>query len=245
MRRFWIDPSCRKNGEFILKGDLFHHVCRVSRIQKGEPFELLSGGLKKYKVELSAVSSFKATARILTTCPVPPLETPYLHLALSLPRLNKMDSLLETAVELEVKDFHPFTSKLSFFKNPEHIPLKRWDRWRKIISQASAVSGRSRLMTLHPAKRLQDIQIPKEHLALMAYEGADLGQPLKRILNLKKSFKEIWLFIGSEGGFARDEAEVFSKNGGKIFSFGHRILRVETACLAGLGILKYRYHQKG
>ena len=245
MRRFWIDPSCHKNGEFILKGDLFHHVCHVSRIQKGEPFELLSGGQRKYKVELSAVSRFKATARVLEICPVPPLKTPYLHLALSLPRLHKVDSLLEKAVELEVKDFHPFVSRLSFFKNPEQVPLTRGDRWRKIISQASVVSERSRLMTVHPVKRLKDIRIPKEHLALMAYEGTDIGQPLKRILAVKGKFKEIWLFIGSEGGFSREEAEEFSKGGGEIVSFGDRILRVETACLAGLSILKYHYHQKG
>ena len=244
MRRFWIDSSCRQGDFFTLTGQLFHHICRVSRIQKGESFELLSGGCTRYTVQLDSISRFKAVARIIKTHPSPPLDRPYLHLALSLPRLHKLDSILEKAVELGVKDFHPFISRLSFFKNVTQISLNRLERWKTIISKASAISGRTQVLTLHPVLKLQDIKVPKNHRALMAYEGFS-GKNLREVLKTKKSFDEIWLFIGSEGGFSLEEVEEFSKNGGEVFSFGDQILQVETACLMGLSILKYHYHQKG
>ena len=224
-----------------MTGRVFHHVLRVSRIQKGEPFELLSDGRLRYTVALSAVSHYKATARVLKSHPAPPLPRPYLHLALSLPRLNKVDSILQKAVELGVKDFHPFISEMSFLKKPP--PLSRRQRWEKIITRASAVSGRTRPVTLHPALRLQEMEIPKNHGAFMAYEGVS-GKSFQEILKPEKSFEEIWLFIGGEGGFSREEAEAFSKKTGEVFSFGDQILQVETACLMGLSILKYHYHQK-
>lgn len=244
MRRFWIDSSCRQGPNFLLTGRLFHHICHVSRIQKGESFELLSGGFIRYTVKLDSVSRFKAVARIVKTYPSPPLNRPYLHLALSLPRLHKLDSILEKAVELGVKDFHPFISHLSFFKNEDQISINRLNRWKTLISKASAISGRTQSLTLHPVRRLGDIKIPQNHRALMGYEGL-LGKSLREVLKTKRNFEEIWLFIGSEGGFSLEEVEEFSKNGGEIFSFGDQILQVETACLMGLSILKYHYHQKG
>ena len=244
MRRFWIDPDCLQGEKFLLTGQLFHHVCRVSRIQKGELFELLAGGCVRYTVKLDSVSRFKATALIVKSNPAPLLDRPYLHLALSLPRLHKLDHILEKAVELGVKDFHPFISELSFFKSENQIPSNRPKRWQKIIEKASAISGRTQILTLHPAQKLQNIQIPKNHKAFMAYEGAS-GESLQKVLERNTSPEEVWLFIGSEGGFSREEVEGFSKNGGEIFSFGDQILQVETACLMGLSILKYHYHLKG
>ena len=244
MRRFWIDSSCRQGEKFTLTGPLFHHVCRVSRIQKGEPFELLSGGCIRHIVKLDSVSRFKATACIVKSYPSPPLDRPYLHLALSLPRLHKLDSILEKAVELGVKNFHPFISQLSFLKEEKQISLNRFKRWETLISKASAISGRTQALTLHPVCKLQDMKIPKNHKALMAYEGTS-GKSFQKILGGNPSPEEVWLFIGSEGGFSREEVEEFSKKGGEVFSFGDQILQVETACLMGLSILKYHYHQKG
>ena len=72
MARFWIDRSCLKNNEFLIKGSLYHHICRVCQIKKGEVFELYCEGLQKYKASLISVSPSKAFAGILESYPVPP-----------------------------------------------------------------------------------------------------------------------------------------------------------------------------
>lgn len=243
MARFWIDRSCLKNNEFLIKDSLYHHICRVCQIKKGEIFELFCEGLQKYKVTLSSVSPSKAIAVILESHPVPPLKKPYLHLALSIPRPSKVDSLIEKAVELGVKEFHPFVSTFSFFKKTSQLSIKREKRWKKIAEQSLALSGRTETMIFHPLQLLQEIKIPKADLAFMAYEGENQGTFLTRLTKKGQKANALWLFIGSEGGFSSQEAKEFaSRKNAFLFSMGEQILRVETACLFGLSILKYHYH---
>ena len=240
--RFWIDRSCLKGKEFLIKDSLYHHICRVCQFKKGEVFELFCEGQQKYKVALSSLSPSKATAKILEIYPVPPLKKPYLHLALSVPRLPKMDFLIEKAVELGVKEIHPFISAFSFPKKPELLSSSREKRWKKIAEQSSALSGRTEALKIHPCCFLQDIDIPKKDTALLAYEADKkaLSELLKKISVQPPA---IWLFVGSEGGFSPEEAKEFSlKKNHSVFSMGEQILRVETACLFGLSVLKYHYH---
>ncbi len=187
------------------------------------------------------MSSSKALAQVLEAEPVPPLKKPYLHLALSLPRLSKIDSLIEKFVELGVKEFHPFTSAFSFFKKASSLSSARSRRWKKIVEQSLAVSGRTEPLLIHPCLPLEDIAVPREGLALMAYEGE--APSLLKWLDSSKKPPAVWLFIGSEGGFSQKEAEEFSlRENGFVFSMGDQILKVETACLFGLSALKFYYH---
>ena len=246
MRRFWIDRSCQEGEEFVLKDMLHHHVCRVCCLKKGEVFELFAEGVQKYIVELKEVSSSKARARILKTEPVPLLKKPYLHLALSIPRLNKMDFILEKAVELGVKCIHPFFSDFSHIKKQNSVLDNKRKRWETLQQMASAVSGRTEPLSIFAPCFFKDMAWPQSALALMAYEGErTLG--LKEALNskVKDDLESVWIFIGSEGGFSEDEADIFLKKEGRVFSLGDQILRVETACLMSLSILKYHYHLEG
>lgn len=243
MRRFWIDSSCLQNNEFLIKEELYHHICNVCQIKPGELFELYSEGRKKYEVCLKGPHSSKARAKILKTYPVPPLKKPYLHIALSLPRISKVDTLIEKFVELGVKEFHPFISEFSFFKRKNKISSQRQKRWSKIAKQSLAQSGRTEELLIHPCLFLSEIQVPETDLALMAYEGDKKGESLSPLLNQYSKTPAIWLFIGSEGGFSPNEAEEFSlRKQAHIISFGEQILKVETACLFALSVLKYHYN---
>ena len=240
MMRFWIDRSCLKDNEFLIKDSLYHHICRVCQFKKGDIFELFCEGLQKYKVTLSSVFPSKALARILEVSSVPSLKKPHLHLALSLPRFQKIDSLIEKAVELGVKEFHPFISTFSFLKKPEQLSLARKNRWKKIIENCLALTGRTESLIIHPCCFLKDIAAPKEDIALMAYEGGHRGAALSKLLKNLKNPSAIWLFIGSEGGFSLlwKLKNLPAKKNHFIFSMGEQILKVETACLFGLSVLK-------
>ena len=241
--RFWIDRACLKGSQFLIKGSLYHHICRVAQIKKGESFELFCEGLQKYKVTLSRLSPSEAAADIIKAYPVPPLKKPYLHLALSLPRLSKMERLIEMAVELGLKEIQPFISEHSFFKNSSKLTSSRQKRWRKIADHSMALSGRTEPLKIQPLIPLFDIQIPKADLALAAYEGAEKNSPLKEILKKHKKPSSVWLFVGSEGGFSLKEIEKLISNSQALcFTMGERILKVETACQFGLSVLKYHYH---
>ncbi|MCZ0933507.1 MAG: 16S rRNA (uracil(1498)-N(3))-methyltransferase [Oligoflexia bacterium] len=241
--RFWIDRACLQGSQFLIKDSLYHHVCHVAKIKKGESFELFCEGLQKYQVVLSFVSSSRAVADIVQTYPVSPLKKPYLHLAFSLPRLSKMENLIEKAVELGVKEIQPFISEFSFFKDSSKLTSSRQKRWNKIRDHSLALSGRTDRLNIQPLIPLFDICVPKEDLALIAYEGNTSSPHLAEILKAHKNPSAIWLFIGSEGGFSLEEIEKFTQSSQAFyFTMGEQILKVETACLFGLSVLKYHYH---
>ena len=248
--RFWIDRACLRGTEFLIKGQLYHHICQVCRIQKGEVFELFCEGLQKYQVSLQRVSASQAVAKILKVFPVPPLKTPYLHLALSVPRPSKLDFIVEKAVELGVKGFCPFVSELSWIKKAKNFSASKSARLEKIACQSLALSGRTEPLKIHPLSPLKEISPPTRAIALMAYEGSSSDKQLPlfadladhQLAGLSPPPSELWLFIGSEGGFSAEEARHFSlKQRHFLFSLGERILRVETACLFGLSILKQHF----
>lgn len=251
-----MDHSFLRKDHFLLKGDLYRHVTRVCRIKKGESFELLSEGIHKYQVRLDLVHSSYGTALIEKAYPVPPLPQPEIHLALSLPRLKTADAILEKAVELGVKAFHPFVSEFSFFKNTRSFSEQKFKRWKNIVTTASAQTVRTELLKTYPLTNFKDLPLPKEGDIWMAYEGMTDEDMAYRGVNseiydfdkIQKTNcepSEVWLLIGSEGGFSPAEAEWISKEkGGRLFSLGERILRVETACIMALALLKYRYHRK-
>ena len=197
-------------------------------------------GSQKYEVLLTSVSSDKALAEVLRAHPVPPLKKPYLKLALSLPRLSKFESLLETAVQMGVKEIQPFLSDFSFFKKTSQLKPDRWRRWEKIVQQSKALSARTEDLKIHPLCFLSEFSISKQDKVLIAYENSK--DSIKTCL--KESSSDIWLFIGSEGGFSVRELEFFQKANPQAlcFSLGHQILKVETACLFALSLLKYHYH---
>jgi len=242
MRRFWIDRSCLKDGEFLIKNSLYHHICHVCKIKKGEPFELFCEGLQKYQVALKEISKTKTIAKILNITPVPVLKRPHLHLALSVSRFSKMDFLVEKCVELGVKSFYPFLSEFSLIKKKSKLSLQREKRWKKIVEHSLSQSGRTESLILHPLCQLKEIVVPKGDLIFMAYEG-ETRNSLLEVIPKKQKTKDLWLFIGSEGGFSPEEVKIFSKRENSfVFSFGDQILKVDTACLFGLSILKYHYH---
>ena len=245
MRRFWVDRRFLQGNHFTLQGDLYRHIVRVCRIKKGESFELLAEGVQKYQVRLVSTQSSQGLASIEKTYAVPPLPKPEIHLALSLPRLKTADAVLERVVELGVKAFHPFVSEFSFFKSTASFSEKKYDRWRSIIAAACAQSVRTEPLEIHPLTEFKRLSIPKDAKAWMAYEGLNHIPYFDDEVKLKEVLpSQVWLFIGSEGGFSKQEADFFSQNGGKLFSLGDQILRVETACLMALSLLKYHYHRK-
>ena len=240
--RFWIDRGCLQKNSFVIKGDLYRHICHVCKIQKGEGFYLFCEGLQKYEVFLESVSKNQAVAGILKAYPVPPLKKPYLNLAVSLPRLSSFECLIEHSVQLGVKRIQPFLSEFSFFKKKSELKPSRKKRWERIIHQNLALTGRTQKLLIQDLLPLSQICPSSSDQVFIAYESAQ--KSLKKTLSAsKKQAGELWLFLGSEGGFSLRELENFQKNcpQAALFSMGEQILKVETAGLFGLCLLKHYY----
>jgi 16S rRNA (uracil1498-N3)-methyltransferase len=232
--------------QVVIKGDVFHHICHVCRQGEGDQFEVITDH-KAFLVELHEVEKKQAFAKVLQSRDLPRLSRPHIHLALSLPRFQTVDRVLEKMVELGVKQVHLFSSDFSFKKpKPGELSKKR-QRWQKIIQGATQQTGRGEVMALTEPRPLgvllsENFPNPRRK-ALVAYEGEG-GESLAAWLqSLDPACDEVWMFVGGEGGFSRKDLELLKDYKLLPISLGDQVLRVETACVTLVSILKYSLGQ--
>lgn len=243
MRRYWIPQENLKDGWVRIEGESFHHICGVCRQGVGDRFEILTGDGQVHLIEVVDIKSKKAQGKILETRTLEPLKEPYLHLVLSVPKFPVLESVLQKSVELGVHTVHLATTDFSFIKKRSVLEQK-WPRWKKIIQGASQQSARPTLMGLEFVGDVQNLltEINRNpgKAGLLFYEGE--GQtPLRSALGglKEKTPREVYFFVGSEGGFSAQEVQLFSSLGFPPVSLGPQVLRVETACVSIASVLKY------
>lgn len=244
IRRFWIEKDELGEGEFSIQGELFHHLVDVCRVGEGHVFELLPGDGKAYLVRALKISKKEMVCLRISERELPPLPRPYIHLYVSIPRLPKLDDIMEKSVELGVKTLTPFISDFSFLRKASEISPNRKSRWEKIIKGATRQSGRGDLMEVGEvtslSEILKDFNQNSDRVGLFPFEGV-ASHTFKEALRSMKVQKasEVCVFVGSEGGFSEKEVKRFQEVGMEPLTLGDQVLRVETACLALVSILKY------
>ncbi|MFK8138302.1 MAG: 16S rRNA (uracil(1498)-N(3))-methyltransferase [Bdellovibrionales bacterium] len=245
MRRFWLSKDHFQDTKFLLEGEKFKHICGVCRMGLGSKFEILTPDGNAYFCELTDLEKKSATATILEKRKVEPLASPYIHLFISLPKIPKLEFILEKAVELGVKEVTPVLSDFSFVKKPQ-ILLDKNKRFQKIIESATQQSARADLMPINNAISLEEmVQLINQNdtfNGLFAYEG-ESKRGMKKALESPKyseSGSTVALIVGSEGGFSQEEVNYLISHGIEPVSLGTQVLRVETACLALVSAIKYQ-----
>jgi 16S rRNA (uracil1498-N3)-methyltransferase len=158
-----------------------------------------------------------------------------------------LESVLEKLVEMGVETVQPLFSDNSFIRTATETWEAKEPRFQKIILSATQQCGRGEKMRLEPAKRLADflpeltVEINQSGriAGLFAYEIGT--QPVRELVTAisKNDPEAVWVFVGGEGGFSRAEVQKFESNGFKSATLGRQVLRVETACVALVSILKY------
>lgn len=271
MRRYWIDNNLEVGIPYAIAGDLFKHIHVVCRQDVGDEFELLpslvadQNSKKKskekqevpldqtaylYKVKVKDIFKHTMVVDVLSRREIPLIPRPHIHLALSLPKIKTFEDVIEKIVELGVYSLTPFHSEFSFFKSKDRIDAKS-NRLRKIVTSACQQSARAEEMVIHQTTTLDKVlEMYSEHQkegstqAFAFYEGkAQSLNSYWKEMDEKKTEKptDIWVFIGSEGGFSTAEIEKFKNAGIPSLSMGEQVLRVETACVSIISVLKYKY----
>ena len=246
MRRYWFDPEFLNDTEVEIAGDSYHHICKVCRQKLGDKFEVIISGTA-YFVEIVEMNSKVARANILEKRQIPKLPKPNIHLALSLPKFQTVDKVVEKMVELGVSNIHLFSSDNSFMKPKQGEFDKKLQRWQKIIQGATQQTGRGELMELtgiQPLRvLLEETFSSSKNWGLLAYEGEG-GQSLGAAIQEGiPEAENIWIFVGAEGGFSPEDLKLFKNYKLLPVSLGDQVLRVETACVTLVSILKYALKQ--
>jgi 16S rRNA (uracil1498-N3)-methyltransferase len=254
MRRYWIQQTQLKTLEdsrliVTFKDELFHHIFDVCRQEIGSRFEVLTDESKAYLVEVTAKEKKQAQAKVIEERIIEKLPSPHVHVALSIPRYAVMDAIIERAVEMGVSSIVPFYSDFSFIRKAQNLPEGKTERWQKIVISATQQSGRGELMKIQPPQNwenmLQMINPGAQNWCLFAYEGKAVSG-IQDYLNTKRKTgsglpENLWIIVGSEGGFSSQEVTQMQQLGLDPVTLGPQILRVETACLTLVSVLKYEF----
>lgn len=252
LRRYWVETKDHFGEQVNFANETFHHIFGVCRQEVGSKFEVITELSKAFLVEVTYIGKKTATALVLEERIIAALPEPHIHIALSISRFPVMDAVMEKAVEMGVKSILPFFSEFSFVRKEEKISTNKIERWEKIIRSATQQCGRGELMTVHPSVAWDDlfsqINLDEQNRGLFAYEGSST-RGIKDYLKTFRSnpatglapVKNIWLFVGSEGGFSHREVELMKQKELEPVTLGNQVLRVETACIALVAALKYEF----
>lgn len=244
LRRFYIEKEMLQGEQLNLSGELVHHIRDVCRFEAGDQFEVLPGDGRALLVQISHLDKRSIQAAVLSARNIPAVPKPHITLALSVPKLPKVDWIIEKCVELGAVEIRPFISDFSFLRKVSELSENRMGRWRKLVQAATQQSGRGELMRIGEPTTLKELLQEfnrKEGVGgLFPYEGESQVRLPDALAVLKeRNLEQIWVFVGSEGGFSQGEVQLFADYGLNPVTMGDQILRVETACLALVSIIKY------
>lgn len=237
MRRFFINSPLAP--EMIITGDDVRHISKVLRMQPGDKCIVVApdGG-----AALAAVKSFTSSEVNLSLIAViddnkePPIK---IILVQGLPKSDKMDYIVQKAVELGVSEVIPMAAAHSVVQYTDSKKTARVERWQKIAAEAAKQCRRSFIPRISNIQSLNEILASLDCRAeiIMLYEGQTKVR-LRDILTTSKA-ESIAIIVGPEGGLSDDEVKLASQRGAAIATMGPRILRTETASLAAVAAVMY------
>ena len=243
MPRFFIRANQIEDGIVTLLGDDAHHISRSLRMAAGECITVCDMQKNEYECELTDFVPDRVLAKILETRKSDTEPPYYAHVFQALPKGDKLDSVIQKAVECGASEITTFESERCIVRAKGENESKKVERRQRIALEAAKQSGRGIVPAVNPTVSFAEMcrRAADADIALFCYEG-DGTEPLpsalkKAVAKLDKENPTIALIIGSEGGFSLAEAETICKMGILPVGLGKRILRTETAASFALACL--------
>lgn len=246
MHHFFAEPSQIADGIITITGTDVNHMKNVLRMKPGEKAEISDGDGLRYLCVLETFAEEGAILRIEDAF-ADAVELPSkIYLFQGLPKSDKMELIIQKAVELGVYEVIPVVTKRAVVKLDEKKAAKKVQRWNAISEGAAKQSGRSIVPQVHEVMTYNEaLQYAQEmDIRMIPYEKAKGMEATKEVVDALELGQSIAIFIGPEGGFEEAEVEQAQANGVRPISLGKRILRTETAGLAVLSIFMYHLECK-
>lgn len=245
MYRFFIEPEACKDDFVRLSGGERNHIKNVLRLKVGETITVCTGEDREYICEILEYTDTEVVARIvdiLGTNGELPVE---ITLYQGLPKSDKLELIIQKAVELGAVRIVPVITKRTVVKLDSGKAAKRVERYNTIALSAAKQSKRNIIPQVDRVMTFTEALEDAKHLDmnLIPYEEAKGIQHSKEVIRKVAGKQSLGIFIGPEGGFAEEEIEVAKDIGAECITLGHRILRTETAGLAILSILMFELEQ--
>ncbi len=243
MYQFFVEPSQIQGNRIIITGKDVNHIKNVLRMKKGEELAVSNGmDGKEYRCEIDNFTEDEVVC-VLRFVKEDALELPSkVYLFQGLPKADKMELIIQKAVELGVYQVIPVSCKRAVVKLDEKKEKSKIARWQGIAEAAAKQSKRGII------PQVKHVMSMKEAIAyslscqvrIIPYELAEGMEKTKEIINALKPGEDVAIFIGPEGGFEEAEIQAAMDGGIVPITLGKRILRTETAGMTVLSWIMYQ-----
>jgi len=234
--RLFIPDALIANSELSLTGEQANYVARVLRLKVGGALFMFDGNGGKYGAVIKSFSKNRVVVTIGEHHDEE-IESPLaIRLVQGISRAGRMDIVVQKATELGVRRISPVITEFSVVKLAGDRAVKRHEHWRKISQSACEQCGRNSLPAIDGP---QDLRIWLDN---RKSDGATriLLDPQSRtsVSMLQAPKARVDLLVGPEGGLSEAERSQCEESGFTPVSLGPRVLRTETAALAGITVLQ-------
>ena len=235
--RLFVDTPLHPGSEISLPEGTARHALRVLRLRTGDPVTLFNGNGQQYLARLTADDP--RSARVLVEDTASPVRESPLRVVLlqAVARGEKMDWIIQKAIELGVARIVPMVTERSEVHLDVARGEKRLERWRAVAIAACEQCGRNVVPPIDAplalSARMAALAGAESEARWMLHPGG-----IARIRDITPPATNMLLAVGPEGGFGEHDLAVLRAAGFRELTLGPRILRTETAGLAALSALQ-------
>ncbi len=243
MLHLFASPDDVEGDLLRITGPEVNHIRNVMRLKPGEEISVSLGeDGREYRYGIEAYEAEAVLCR-LRFVKEREVELPVRVLLFQgLPKSDKMDLIVQKAVELGAAEIIPVSMERCVVKLDDGKAEKKIKRWQTIAESAASQSRRGILPQVRMPMTMREAITYAEQetqLRVIPYELQEDDGSTKEYLESIQPGQSISIFIGPEGGFTKEEVELAKAAGIRPISLGNRILRTETAGLAMLAWLIY------
>ena len=222
-----------------ITGSDAHHISHVLRMKKGEALQIVS--LDQVAAVMKITAFGEGWVDVALDHELTEAHEPTVRITLiqGLPKQDKMEWVIQKAVELGVTEILPAMMEHSVVRIDAAKAARKTERWQKIAEAAAKQSKRDIIPRIALPEPLPAIlRVCDADLKLLPYE-AEGSRGLREALRASGDVRSAAFVIGPEGGISQAEYALAAELGFLPVSLGPRILRTETAALAALSAILY------
>lgn len=243
MHRFYTDKGYLNHADknVTITGEDVNHIKNVLRLKCGDEILVSDGEGTDYQCRISELNADSVVADIEDVFRNSAELPVKITLFQGMPKSDKLEFIIQKAVELGVTEIVPVMTKRTVVKIEDKKAGKKLERYNMIARSAGKQSGRGLIPEVKGFMTFKEaIGYAKElDMNIIPYEDARGMEYARQVIQEIKGKKSLGIFIGPEGGFAKEEVEQAMEVGAKCITLGNRILRTETAGLTVLSIIMF------
>ena len=230
--RIFCDVRLGPGAQFALAPDAAQHVSKALRLKAGDALTVFDGRGGEYDATIQRIERDRVDVKVAGFRDVEREALLAVGLAQGLPEADKMDWIIQKAVELGVAWIQPLVCDRSVVRLSPERAAKRAAHWQRVVLAACEQSGRNRVPELRPTLAFMAwiAQPAAGPRWMLSPQAQPIGQHARPAAPLE-------LLVGPEGGLSERERDLALQQGCESVALGPRILRTETAPIAALAAI--------